>query len=93
MSDWNSDVLEPVNDANPLNAAQVRRLMAMTVVLQDRVNLSQVAEIKQSILDDDHDSARALFDDFTEAEQTALWVAPSYGGVFTTLERKVIKNL
>lgn len=32
------------------------------------------------------------WNELSEDEQTALWVAPSYGGIFTTEERKIIKG-
>ena len=36
--------------------------------------------------------AEECWAEMTEAEQTALWVAPKFGGIFTTEERKIIKG-
>ena len=85
---WDGEV---VDEAPLLNRAQIGRLMAMTAVLQDRVNLLQVVFIKNAIFDGFPEDARELFAQFSEAEQKALWVDPTKGGIFTTHERKVLR--
>jgi hypothetical protein len=88
MSSWDGNI---INESHKLNNTQVVRLLAMTELLRDRANLNQVWEIKMAIIEDRDDDARALWSDFTEDEQTTLWVAPMYGGIFTTEERKRLR--
>jgi hypothetical protein len=85
---WSGDV---VNDSHNLTNTQVIRLLAMTEILRDRVNLSQIYEIKYALAALELDDATALWSEFTEQEQIALWVAPTYGGIFTTEERKRLR--
>ena len=44
--------------------------------------------------DDEHTlkTAKEAWDELTEDEKRALWIAPSKGGVFSTSEREVIKS-
>ena len=76
-----------------LTNAQVERLFKMMDVLREWENYQQVSEIKLAILDARYEDARALYSEFTESEQEALWVAPTKCGIFTTHERAVLKNL
>ena len=48
-------------------------------------------EIKLAIWRDEDEQAIYLWSDFTEDEQVALWIAPTYGGIFTTEERKRLR--
>jgi len=88
VSSWDGDI---VNESYKLTDAQIVRLLAMTECLRDTINMQQVAEIKQAIKEGDDLSAIAFWSEFTEEEQTALWVAPKYGGIFTTDERKALR--
>ena len=84
-----------VEGSPPLTTDQVRRVLAMMEVLRQPGNISQMAEIKAAIdngEEGDLEMARALWDEFTQDEQQSLWVAPTYGGIFTTHERKVLRN-
>lgn len=86
---------EPVEKTHRLNNSHVERVLAMIALLREPHNLRQVAEIKDEIATDGEEhleQARHLFDEFTEDEKQALWVAPTYGGIFTTFERKVLRN-
>ena len=83
-----------VDESKPLlNTGQIYRLMRMTEVLRDPLNWESVYFIKQYIAYDDMVGAYQLWDEFTESEQEALWVAPTYGGIFTTEERKAIRDM
>ena len=62
----------------------------MTEVLRDTKNLDQVLQIKDSVVTD-NGYAVELWSEFSEDEQRALWVAPLYGGIFTTDERKALR--
>lgn len=91
-----------VTEGQTLTNAQIERLLRMMEVLRDPANLKQIAEIKENCHfdgDSDVDSvercyeyALILFQEFSEAEQQALWVAPKWGGIFTTHERKILRN-
>jgi hypothetical protein len=89
MFEWDGEV---ENVSHKLSDAQVVRLLAMTEVLRDPTNLAQVVAIKELLMDDDDQAALGYWSEFTEAEQIALWVAPTYGGIFTTDERKKLKT-
>lgn len=53
---------------------------------------SSVACIKQAIKDDAWDELAEAWEELTNDEKKALWVAPSKGGIFTTAERKALKS-
>jgi hypothetical protein len=55
-------------------------------------NFWDVAEIKQAIRDDDLMTAAGLLADMSEEVMTALWVAPTKGGIWTTAERDLMKG-
>jgi hypothetical protein len=93
MSEWSGDV---VNESHKLSDAQVNRLLKMTECLRTFEVLHQIVEIKMCLAGvepDDIFEALALWGGFTEDEQVALWIAPTYGGIFTTEERKRLKPL
>jgi hypothetical protein len=85
---WADGEVEVVNSL--LTPVQVTRLLCHNDVLRD--NLQEVADIKQAIYDGDLMTAKAIWGDFTEQEQTSLWVAPTKGGIFTTREREQMKS-
>jgi hypothetical protein len=64
----------------------------MTECMRDsRINIAQIYDIKMAIIDGDYDCAIEMWSEFDEIEQTALWIAPTYGGIFTTEERKRLR--
>lgn len=52
----------------------------------------EINDIKEAIANERFEDAKTNFSDLPENVQRALWVAPTKGGVFTTDERKVIKE-
>jgi hypothetical protein len=90
MSEWGGDI---VNESHKLSDAQVNRLLKMTECLREDNNLGQVYEIKRAIWMDEDGQAIEMWSEFTEDEQVALWIAPTYGGIFTTEERKRLRPL
>ena len=52
----------------------------------------KIRVIKLGIINNRLDAASECWDELTEPEQTALWVAPKFGGIFTTEERNIIKG-
>lgn len=72
------------------NAPQTDWLAGHNKALQE--NFWDVAEIKQAIRDDDLMTAAGLLADMSEEVMTALWVAPTKGGIWTTAERDLMKG-
>jgi len=52
----------------------------------------EITNIKQSVANEDFDEAYTCWRELPKDAQSMLWVAPTKGGVFTTDERKVIKE-
>lgn len=87
---WDGEV---VNEKPAINDKQVRRLMAMTRAIRESDYLADyIHQIKAFLRDGSRDDALALWSDLSEEEQIALWVAPSFGGVFTTAERSALHH-
>lgn len=57
-----------------------------------RDNFDEIYDIKSKIANDDHVGAKLDWGDLGRQAQETLWLAPSKGGVFTTDERKSIKE-
>lgn len=55
-------------------------------------NLAKIATIKALLEVDNFDQAVKALYEFNQDTLTSLWIAPSKGGVFTTLEMKKIKS-
>lgn len=89
--DWAKDEVE---DSKPvLTAKQIERLLSMTETLRkDYSAVLAVALIKEAIEKRDYMLVKQLWEELSEKEQEKLYIAPSFGGVFTTFERKVIKH-
>jgi len=68
------------------------RLLAMTNYLCANPEiLVMVAEIKTALNEERDWDALGLWEQLTDDERITLWVAPTYGGLFTTSERKRLK--
>lgn len=88
--DW---VDEEIKDSRfPLTAQQVHRLFDMCNKLRDPICMEMVLEIKKAVENKDAMAVVGLWEGLSEEEQIALYVAPKYGGIFTTEERKAIKT-
>ena len=57
-----------------------------------RDNLASVNAVKMGIADNDISTAAEAWQELTEDVQRALWLATTKGGIFTTEERKTIKE-
>lgn len=91
VSEWDGDV---VHEIKRLDAKQEARLMRLTAALRDDPFLmAQVADLKIALKNGVESEAAENWWGLEEWEQSALWVAPLYGGIFTTEERKQIRNL
>ena len=91
MADWMDGEVD-IPEAT-LTGGQIFALLRMTEALRDFVVMSSVFQMKQSIHEEnDIEYAGHIWSELSEAEQTALWVAPKFGGIFTTEERKIIKG-
>ena len=90
--EWADGDVEDIGNTNKLNIKQEGYLLDMMEALRRTDVLSAEAAMKGYIESNDMWDAKCEWEDLTQDEQNALWVAPSYGGVFTTEERKVIKD-
>ena len=75
-----------------LNERQEAAVLRMMDVLRDTTSIETVYLIKRAVAGGDSTEVEMYWSDFTEDEQNALWVAPTYGGIFTTHERKMIRG-
>jgi len=80
-----------IND--PKHERQLRNLLRMTRVLAEPRVLLAVLTIKEG-LDPDADMSMAAeaYAELSRDELSALWVAPSKGGIWTTREREMLKG-
>ena len=90
MADWMDGEVD-IPDVS-LNNGQIFALLRMTKAMQSQQVVEDVAFIKRAIATGDLVFAGQLWGELTEDEQTALWVAPKFGGIFTTDERKIING-
>ena len=78
------------NDGATHSDMPYNRLMQHNAALRD--NLEAVAAIKQALAENDYYQAVIVLDNMSEEVRTALWVAPSKGGIFTTEERTAMRS-
>jgi hypothetical protein len=90
MADWMDGEVD-MPEAT-LTGGQIFALLRMTALLDDPIILHAVYVIKGSIAASEFDAAKESWVELSEEEQTALWVAPKFGGIFSTEERKAIKG-
>ena len=57
-----------------------------------RENLDSIVAIKQAIWDDHIPAAVECWLELDDATMMALWISTTRGGIFTTLERSVMKS-
>jgi hypothetical protein len=89
MDDWSGEVSE---ESHHLTTRQVIRLLRLTELLRrDEWILETIAAMKRSIAEECYQDALVYWADFTEAEQMTLWMAPKFGGIWTTEERKALR--
>jgi len=86
---WDGEV---ETEVKRLTLAQERRVLRMVEVLRDPINMQQITHVKESIQAGQIEDAKALWSEFTDEEQQALWVAPSKGGILTTREREALHH-
>lgn len=90
MADWMDDEVDIREQT--LTNGQVFALLRMTTLLRDPIIFQSVFSMKESFGDGDYEYAGHVWSELSQEEQTALWVAPKFGGIFTTEERKIIKG-
>ncbi len=74
-----------------LSEAQQRRLLRHMAAVRD--NWESVNWIKTGLAHDDSGMVREAWGELDTETQIALWVAPKYGGVWTTEEREKIRGM
>jgi len=57
-----------------------------------RDNFHSIYVIKDALATEDIDKAAEAWFELSDEEQLTLWVAPSKGGIFTSIERDIIKS-
>jgi len=77
-------------DANNSPENQIARIIAHNDILRE--SLASVLCIKEGLLNGDFGTAKEAWNELTEDEQRALWLATTKGGIFTTEERKLMKS-
>ncbi len=70
--------------------ARYHRLLRHMRYVRD--NLESILEIKKAFDGDDKHYARQLWAELDDETQIGLWVAITYGGIFTTKERSALKG-
>lgn len=78
------------NDGQTQSDMPYNRLIAHNEALRE--HLAGVLAIKEALAENDYYQACVVFDSMSEEVRTALWVAPTRGGIFTTQERAQIKS-
>ena len=87
--DWSEEVVE---EKSLLDASQFERLLAQSTLIRENPwVLATIGNIKDGLDNDDHMAAKEAWIELEEDEQRALWLAPKYGGLFTTEERKQLR--
>jgi len=88
---WVDGDLVEIETKKPLlTQPEVGRLLRHNNCLRDCFN--SISYVKQSIQLKLFNEAKEAWIELTEEEQTAIYIAPSKGGIFTTEERKIIKS-
>ena len=90
MADWMDGEVDIKEQT--LTNGQIFALLRMNEALRDYIVFQSVFSMKESFGEGDYEYAGHVWGELTESEQTALWVAPKFGGIFTTEERKIIKG-
>lgn len=97
MADWMDGEVDIPEQT--LTNAQVFALLRMTEMIRRPEIARTIGSIKDGLdchLRTGKDSflefPAECWSELAEDEQTALWVAPKFGGIFTTEERKIIKG-
>jgi hypothetical protein len=90
-TDWMDRPVDEVK--TPLNPSQMARLLAQSELMRDNSYILLTAfTIKEALENGNpHDAAEA-WNELEEEQQQILWMAPTYGGLFTTEERKQIRK-
>ena len=87
--DWSEKV---VVEKSLLDASQFERLLAQSKLLREEPwVLITVCNIKDAINNGDDMGKSEAWSELEVEQQNALWLAPTYGGLFTTEERKQLR--
>ena len=91
QSDWSGEVKSL--EKPTLNTAQIKRLMRMTGLLRSDASVMDLVALIKKALDEGREfDARGYWCELEDAEQEILWLAPKFGGIFTTRERELIRS-
>ena len=80
-------------DKPSLDEQRYYRLLKHNAALRDVITLETVAAIKRALDNDDECHAEQLWRELEHDTTMALFVAPMYGGIFTTKERAFLASI
>lgn len=85
---------EEYASADEVNKAELKLQIDRHVAYMATVRqyYDEITATKEAIANDDLETARAAFKDIPDDAADILWKAPSKGGIFTTEERKFLKE-
>jgi hypothetical protein len=90
--DWVDGAVVAIKDV--LDPSQMERLLAQSKLIREEYwILNTISMMKDSIFNDDPMAVREAWAELTEEQQQTIWLAQTYGGLFTTAERTYIKTM
>jgi hypothetical protein len=89
--DWSGEVAveKPL-----LNESQFSRLLAQAALLREEPWIFNTFSVmKDGMAEDDPGAVMEAWCELNEEQQGIIWLAPTYGGLWTTEERKYIQTM
>lgn len=80
------------NDGQTNSDLPYQRVLRQNELLRDVNMLKVVADIKESLAEDDYETVVGYMTAMPEETKTALWLAPTRGGIFSTKEISQMKS-
>ncbi len=87
-----NEVTDAIIQQHVMAAKEKALVFYQTMGKAIRDNWDSIVAIKQSLSEGEISYAKEALAELTEEDQTAIWVAPKNGGIFTTVERKALKE-
>jgi len=84
------EVIDAVEDQTVALTKQLDGLKRMVSAID--ANWGSVIAIRETMAAEDWDALAEVYDELDDQSKTALWVAPSKGGLFSTEERRILKE-
>lgn len=87
---FNISIANEDDDAVRSGGLTVEDLLEYNAFLRD--HFEEIYNIKYGLANEDYSLAAGTWCDFSENEKLTVWRAPTKGGIFTTEERKIMKE-